>query len=277
LGNHKSEAEEAGGIELTKFARDYSFDELILTTLAHQLQDCDRVFTGVASPVQMMATLLAQATHAPNLLYFTILGTINPKPQTLPFSTGDPHLFDNCENAITFPEVFDLANNGRMDVAFLGGVQVDQFGSLNMSIIGEDSARPKVRLPGGAGGPLMIRSFHRIITWRPNHSQRNLVKQVPFITSPGWIPAAKGPRHGGPDAIVTNLCVFKFSRSAKQLSLESIHPGVKLKQIKEQTGFQFRVPRTLKETAPPSELELEILSTQVDPRNHRKFLIQPSQ
>ena len=137
---------------MTKPSRDYSFAELIICTLARQLEDGNRVFTGVASPVQMLATLLAQATHAPNLLYFTILGSINPKPHVLPFSTGNPHLFDNCENAITFPEIFDLANNGRMDVAFLGGVQIDQFGNLNMSIIGHDPQHPKVRLPGGAGG-----------------------------------------------------------------------------------------------------------------------------
>ena len=193
---------------MTKPAKKFTFSDQILVTLARQLQDGDRVFTGVASPVQMLATLLAQATHAPNLLYFTILGTINPQPQTLPYSTGNPHLFDHCENAITFPEIFDLANNGRMDVAFLGGVQIDQFGSLNMSVIGKDSVRPKVRLPGGAGGPLMIRSFRRIVSWRSNHSQRSLVERVPFVTSPGWIPTAKGPRHGGPDVIVTNLCVF---------------------------------------------------------------------
>jgi glutaconate CoA-transferase subunit B len=260
---------------MAKPTRDYSFDELIISTLARQLEDGNRVFTGVASPVQMLATLLAQATHAPNLLYFTILGTINPKPHVTPFSTGDPHLFDNCENAITFPEIFDLANNGRMDVAFLGGVQIDQFGSLNMSIIGDDPEHPKVRLPGGAGGPLMIRSFRRIVSWRSNHSQRSLVQQVPFITSPGWIPAAKGIRHGGPDVIVTDLCVFYFDRSTKRINLKSVHPGTELKQIKEQTGFPFKIPAKVETTVPPSKREIEVLATQLDPDNIRKALLQP--
>jgi glutaconate CoA-transferase subunit B len=258
---------------MTKPTKDYSFNELIISTLARLLEDGDRVFTGVASPVQMLAALLAQATHAPNLLYFTILGSINPKPQATPFSTGNPHLFDNCENAITFPEIFDLANNGRMDVAFLGGVQIDQFGSLNMSIIGDDPEHPKVRLPGGAGGPLMIRSFRRIISLRTNHSQRNLVKQVPFITSPGWIPAAKGTRHGGPDTIVTDLCVFQFNRRTKRIILKSIHPGIELRQIKEQTGFPFKIPAKVGTTAPPSKKEIRILATQVDPYNIRKSLL----
>ena len=258
---------------MTKPAKDYSFEELIISTLARQLEDGNRVFTGVASPVQMLATLLAQATHAPNLLYFTILGTINPKPQIRPFSTGDPHLFDNCENAITFPEIFDLANNGRMDVAFLGGVQIDQFGSLNMSIIGDNPQHPKVRLSGGAGGPLMIRSFRRIVSWRSNHSQRSLVKQVPFITSPGWIPAAKGTRHGGPDTIVTDLCVFQFERRTKEINLKSIHPGIELRQIKKQTGFSFKIPAKVKTTVAPSVKEIDILATQVDPDNIRKSLL----
>ncbi len=262
---------------MTELARDYTFDELILSTLARQLQDGDRVFTGVASPVQMLATLLAKATHAPNLLYFTILGSINPQPQPRPFSTGDPHLFDRCENAITFPEIFDLANNGRMDVAFLGGVQVDQFGSLNMSIIGKDHEPPKVRLPGGAGGPLMIRSFRRIVSWRSNHSQRSLVKQVPFITSPGWIPAAKGRRQGGPDTIVTDLCVFYFTKGTHSISLKSVHPGIELEQIKEQTGFTFKIPSKLEETAPPSKREIEVLSSQIDPEGIRKSLLKPPQ
>ncbi|MFX1508901.1 MAG: CoA-transferase subunit beta [Promethearchaeota archaeon] len=256
-------------------AKDYSFDELIISTLARQLKNGERVFTGVASPVQMIATLLARATHAPDLLYFTILGTINPKPQVLPYSTGDPHLFDRCENAITFPEIFDLANKGRMDVAFLGGVQIDQFGSLNMSIIGSDPHHPKVRLPGGAGGPLMIRSFRRIISWRPNHSSKNLVKEVPFVTSPGWIPIAKGPRHGGPDIIVTDLCIFQFDRSSKRIILKSVHPGVKLQDVLENTGFQFKISEKIAETAPPSKREIEILSSQIDPDNMRRTLLSP--
>ncbi len=251
----------------------FSFPELIITTLARQLKDGERVFTGVASPVQMMATLLAKATHAPNLLYFTILGTVNPQPLRLPYSTGDPHLFDRCANAITFPEIFDLANRGRMDVAFLGGIQIDKFGSLNMSIIGNDSSRPKVRLPGGAGGPLMIRSFRRVISWRPRHSQRCLVEQLPFTTSPGWIPHSKGRRHGGPDIIVTDLCVFKFSRATKQIHLKSIHPGIEIDTVKSKTGFTFRIPKHLIITPNPPENELKVLRRYIDPEKIRADLV----
>ncbi|MFX1563714.1 MAG: CoA-transferase [Promethearchaeota archaeon] len=254
---------------------DYSFDELILAALSHQLKDGECVFTGVASPVQMMATLLAQATHAPNLLYFNLLGTINPHPTKLPISTGDPHLFDSCENAITFPEIFDLANNGRMDVAFLGGVQIDQFGSLNMSIIGKNYEHPKVRLPGGAGGPLMIRTFRRVISWRPNHSQRCLVDQVSFTTSPGWISSAKGIRHGGPDIIVTDLCIFRFDRSTKKVWLESIHPGVNLETIRNLTGFAFKVPSNVPFTSYPTKQECNLIRTVIDPEGTRKQLIKP--
>lgn len=251
----------------------YSFPELIISTLSSQLRDGDRVFTGVASPVQMMATFLAKATHAPNLLYFTILGTVDPQPFRLPYSTGSPHLFDRCANAITFPEIFDLANRGRMDVAFLGGVQIDKFGSLNMSVIGNDFSRPKVRLPGGAGGPLMIRSFKRVISWRSRHSQRCLVEQLPFTTSPGWIPDLKGQRHGGPDVLVTDLCVFKFSRTTKHFHLESIHPEIDLDTVKSQTGFLFRTPRRQAITREPSENELEILRRYIDPNNIRDDLL----
>jgi glutaconate CoA-transferase subunit B len=254
---------------------EYSYAELILTTLAHQIQDRDRVFTGVASPTQMLATLLAKATHAPNLLYFTILGSVNPAPHKLPFSTGDPHLFDDCENTITFPEIFDLANKGRMDVAFLGGVQIDQFGSLNMSRIDKPSPKASVRLPGGAGGPLMIRTFRRIVSWRPGHSRRCLVDTVPFVTSPGWIPAAKGTRQGGPDVIVTDLCVFVFHRETKRIQLQSVHPGVTVEKVKEQTGFSFIIPRDVHQTPIPTSDELEVLSSHIDPQGIRHTLLQP--
>jgi len=253
----------------------FPYAELILTTLAHQIQDRDRVFTGVASPIQMLATLLAKATHAPNLLYFTILGSVNPFPHILPFSTGDPHLFDNCKNSITFPEIFDLANNGRMDVAFLGGVQIDQFGSLNMSRIDKPSSKASIQLPGGAGGPLMIRSFRRTISWRPGHSKRCFVDTVPFVTSPGWIPAAKGIRHGGPDVIVSDLCVFAFHRETKRIQLQSIHPGVTTEKVKEQTGFPFIIPQDVPQTPLPTSDELKVLSSQIDPKGVRHTLLQP--
>lgn len=223
----------------------------------------------------MIATLLAKATHAPNLLYFTILGSVNPHLHKLPFSTGDPHLFDACENAITFPEIFDLANNRRMDVAFLGGVQIDQFGSLNMSIIGSKFNHPNVRLPGGAGGPIMIRSFRRIISWRSNHSQQSLVNKVPFVTSPGWIPSAKGSRIGGPDVLITDLCVFQFDRISREISLKSVHSGIDLETIKEQTGFRFRLPKKIPCTSAPTEHEKEILAEQIDPEGIRYILLKP--
>ncbi|MFW9830263.1 MAG: CoA-transferase subunit beta [Candidatus Thorarchaeota archaeon] len=256
-------------------SQEYCYDELVLTTLAHQLHDGDRVFTGVASPVQMMAILLAKATHAPRLLYFTILGSVNPTPDKLPYSTGDPHLFDNCENAISFPEIFDLANKGRMDVAFLGGVQIDQFGNLNMSIIGENYGKPRVRLPGGAGGPIMIRSFRRTIAWRPNHSRKCLVEKVPFITSPGWIPSAEGTRNGGPDVMVTDLCVFQFDRDTKRIQLKSIFPEIHIDTIKERTGFQFTISKEIPTWTLPTSEEQEIINTIIDPKGIRKALLKP--
>jgi glutaconate CoA-transferase subunit B len=164
-----------------------------------------------------------------------------------------------------------------MDVAFLGGAQIDQYGSLNMSIIGNNYNHPTVRLPGGAGGPIMIRSFRRIIAWRPNHSTRNLVVQVPFVTSPGWIPAAKGARNGGPDTIVTNLCVFQFNRPEGGIQLASIHPGSSIDVIKDQTGFPFKVPRKIPSTASPTSREKEVIAKFVDPKGIRKSLLQPPQ
>ncbi len=104
---------------------------------------------------------------------------------------------------------------------------------------------------------------------------KNLVAQVPFVTSPGWIPEAKGTRNGGPDTIITNLCVFKFNRGDGIIHLESLHPGSSIDLIKDQTGFPFKIPRKIITTAPPTAREKEVITKLVDPEGIRKLLLQP--
>ena len=219
-------------------------------SLARLLRNGETVFHGVASPLPMVATLLAQATHAPDLIYLSIAGGVDPMPETLPRSTADAVLRAGATGYVTLAEIFDLSARGRLDVAFLSGVQIDGAGSINMSVIG-DVRQPKVRLPGGAGSALLLPTARRPILWRTRHDRRVFVDQLDFTTASGPV-----------DAVVTPLGVFR-GRSGR-LVLQHLHPGVPLDAVREATGFPLIVADDLDVAHPPTPEELAVLA-RIDP------------
>ncbi len=255
-------------MNLEEYAIDYTLDELVVTTLSRQLRDGEVVFTGVASPIPIIAILLAQKTHAPNLTWINVLGGVDARPSKLPFSTGDPVLLEGIVGAVELPETFDLSNRGKIDVIIFGGVQIDQFCNINMSVIG-DYSRPKVRLPGGAGVHTMIKTIKRVLIFRPVHTKRLFVENVDFKTGPGWIPEAE-PRRGGPEKIITNLCVMAFDKEVKKIRLESVHPGISVDDVINNTGFELIIPETVPETEPPTKNHVFLLREKIDPEGIRK-------
>src|SRR5579859_7120489 len=172
-------------------------DTMMVVALSRLLRDGENVFHGVASPLPMVAILLAKATHAPNLIYLNITGSIDPRPEHLPRSTVDPALVRGSRALITLADAFDLSARSRLDTVFLSGVQIDGAGRINMSAIGE-YAHPKVRLPGGAGSAFLMSTANRIILWRTRHDRRTFVEELPFVTGSGNV-----------DRVVTPLCVFR--------------------------------------------------------------------
>ncbi len=217
--------------------------------MARLLHDGETVFHGVASPLPMVAILLAKRTHAPGLIYVNITGSVDPAPATLPRSTVAPQLLADTTTLITLADLFDMSARGALDTAFLGGVQIDGRGRINMSVIG-DFHRPKVRLPGGAGSALVLPTARRTILWRTQHTPRSLVERVDFVTATGNV-----------DRLVTPLCVFKMERDG--FVLERIFPGVSAEQVREATGFDYRdSDRT--PVLQPTAAELETLHA-VDP------------
>jgi glutaconate CoA-transferase subunit B len=224
--------------------------EMMAVAMARLLRDGETVFHGVASPLPMVAILLAQRLHAPNLTYLNISGSIDPRPSELPVSTVDPRLLRGTRAMVTLTDLFDLAARGRLDTVFLSGVQIDGRGRINMSVIGE-FARPKVRLPGGAGSAALMPSARRTILWRTKHDARTFVERLDFVTAEGNV-----------DRVVTPLCVF--TRRDGQLAVESIHPGVTPEALRAATGFTIEVDETTAMTPPPSERELALLFD-VDP------------
>ena len=222
----------------------------MVVSLARLLRDGETVFHGVASPLPMVATLLAQRLHAPNLVYLNITGAVDPRPVRLPVSTVDPALLRGTRTLVTLTDLFDLAARGRLDVAFLSGVQIDGAGRINMSVIG-DFGRPKVRLPGGAGSAALMSAARRVILWRTKHDPRVFVERLDFVTATGNV------AH-----VVTPLCVF--ARRDGRLAVESIHPGVSPDALRAATGFPVEVGPETPVTPPPTQQELMLLA-EIDP------------
>ena len=218
--------------------------------LARLLRDGETVFFGVASPLPMVAALLAKALHAPGLVILTIPGGVDPEPGQLPLSTVDPRLLAGATARITLADIFDLSARGRLDTAFLGGVQIDQAGRINLSAIG-DPRHPKVRLPGGAGSAALMPTARRTILWRTRHDTRTFVERLPFITAAGNV-----------DRVVTPLCVLR--RVDGLLQVESIHPFSSPDQVRAATGFPVLVGADTTDTPSPTPDELEALQ-RIDP------------
>lgn len=232
--------------------------DLMAVVLARQLRDGERVFHGVASPLPMVAILLAKRLHAPNLVYLNITGSVDPSPARLTRSTAGPALLAGSATLVTLADLFDLSARGGLDTAFLSGVQIDGGGRINLSVIGDFSA-PKVRLPGGAGSALILPTARRTILWRTQHTPRSLVQQLDFVTAAGNV-----------DCLVTPLCVFRMhgSRESHRFALEALLPGVKSETVRGQTGFAFESEDPPATLPPPSPEELAALA-EVDPERVR--------
>ncbi len=220
--------------------------------MARLLNSGETVFHGVASPLPMVATLLAKHLHAPDLTYLNITGAVDPEPERLPLSTVDPALLHGTRALVTLADLFDLSARGRLDVAFLSGVQIDAEGRINLSAIGSYEL-PAVRLPGGAGSAMLMPTARRVILWRTKHDRRTFVERLDFVTAAGNI-----------DRVVTPLGIFVRREGHHQLDVESLHPGVTPAAFREATGFKVDVGPGTPVTPPPSVEELRMLRT-IDP------------
>jgi glutaconate CoA-transferase, subunit B len=224
-------------------------DTMMVVAMARLLRDGERAFHGVASPLPMVAILLAQQLHAPDLVYINITGGINPHPGSLPQTTVDPRLMHGSHSVFKLADLFDMSARGDLDTAFLGGVQIDGQGRINMSVIGPYD-HPKVRLPGGAGSAAILPTARRTILWRTKHDPRTFVEKLSFVTAGGNV-----------DRVVTPLCIF-VKRDGRLL-LESIHPYSSAEEVKKQTGFAIET-EDVPVTPAPTHEELAALA-RVDP------------
>ncbi len=245
---------------------EYTIMELMACAAARLLEDKKTVFVGTGLP--MIASILAQRTHAPNLVIVFEAGGLGPQIPTLPISVGDSRTFYRAFMATSMHYVMAVGNIGYYDYGFLGAAQIDQYGNINTTVIG-DWRRPKVRLPG-SGGANDVGSFcwRTIILMRQD--RRRFVEKVDYITTPGYLTgpgareAAGLPAGTGPYRVITQLGVYGFDEETKRMMLLSVHPGVSIEQVKENTGFELIIPEEVEETEPPTEEELKILR-EIDP------------
>jgi glutaconate CoA-transferase subunit B len=234
---------------------------MMTVAAARALGDDDVCFVGIGLP--SAACNLARLTHAPRLKLVYESGTIETKPDILPLSIGDGELCETALTTVSVPEMFQYwLQGGRISVGFLGGAQVDRFGNLNSTVIG-DYARPKVRLPGSGGATEIATGCGRIFIVMRQHA-RAFVGRVDFVTSLGHGPTGRerrqmGIRTEGPVLIVTDLCMMKPDPGTKEFEVVSLHPGVTREQVQEHTGWATRFADRLETTRPPGAHELDAL------------------
>jgi glutaconate CoA-transferase, subunit B len=245
---------------------DYNAAELMTVNSARMLMDGDTVFVGVGLP--NLACNLARRTHAPNLLMIYEAGVVGARPARLPLSIGDPTLVSGSSLVCSMYDIFTLyLQRGNVDVGFLGGAQIDRFGNINATVIG-DYNHPKVRLPGSGGSMEIAAWANRCYIMTP-HQKRRFPEKVDFATSAGFLNGrsereAAGVRGRGPQAVVTNLGILTPDESG-ELVLSSVHPGVTVEQVRQNTGWPLKVVNDLHTTESPTAGELRILREELDP------------
>jgi glutaconate CoA-transferase subunit B len=210
---------------------------------ARRLGDGDVCFVGIGLP--SLAANLARATHAPGCVLIYESGTIGSKPAELPLSIGDGELAETADAVVSVPEMFAYwLQGGHIDVGFLSAAQIDRWGNLNSTVIG-DYESPKVRLPGGGGAPEIATSAQKVFVML-RQTSRAFVERLDFLTSSGERVAL----------VVTDLGILEPDPESRELTLTFTHPGVEVEQVHEATGWELRVADHLGETAPPAEEEL---------------------
>ncbi|WP_298210845.1 CoA-transferase subunit beta [Ferrimicrobium sp.] len=233
--------------------------EMMIIAAARALAHERTCFVGIGIP--SIAANMARRFFNPNLLLIYESGCIGSKPKRLPLSIGDNELSDTAMAVVPVPEIFNYwLQGGKVDVGFLGAAQIDRYGNLNTTVIG-DYAKPTIRLPGAGGAPEIAASAKEVFVVL-NQSQRSFVEQLSFVSSVGHLADGKtrsqlGLRGAGPTKVITDLGILE--PNGVELELTSIHPGVNLEQMRGETGWELKVSSRLVVTDPPTHDELKAL------------------
>jgi len=246
----------------------YIKPELMACCGAREIKDHDLVIVGTGFPT--MSANIAKHMHAPNAVMMQESGVIDAKPKRPALSVGDPCLNPGAAMIGGLVDIMGMfLQAGHVDLGFLSGSQVDQYGNINTTVIGDYDA-PKSRLPG-SGGANPIGSLARKTLIIALHDRKRLAARVDFITTPGYIdgPGAREkwgmPKNTGPHALITNKGVLRFDDRTKQAYLDSYHPGNTIEEICDHTPWDLKISPTVHETLVPTEEELRVIREILDP------------
>ena len=248
---------------------DYTLREMMAIAAARQIEDGDIVFCGTG--ISMLAAMAAKHISAPASVIFFETGAIDSRLEEVPLAVADPRVMYGTSVNGSLADAFATMQNrhtGKRVVGIMGAAQIDRFGNLNSTVIG-DYLQPKVRF-SGSGGACDVASFvgRTIIFMR--HEKRKFVKQVDYLTSPGWLDGAgqrekAGLTSGGPSAVITNMPIMGFDENSKEMYLDGCFPGITPRQIQDNMAFEVDLSRA-QEVTPPSAEELRILREVCDPQ-----------
>jgi glutaconate CoA-transferase subunit B len=247
---------------------DYTPSELMAVAGARELQDRQVVAVGLGLPV--VASFLAKQTHAPNMTMLFELGVIDPQPVDCGVGLADPRVWYRANVLSSFVDILGaVLHRGRVDVGFLGGLEVDQYGNLNTSIVGDPKGQFRHMIGSGGANDIASCARRTIIIMR--HEARKLKKNISFITSPGYITGSDSRSRaglgGGPSRVITDKAIFGFHPETKQMMLISIHPGNTLEDVLGTMGFAPLVPQGLPFTEPPTGEQLCLIREVIDPQH----------
>jgi glutaconate CoA-transferase subunit B len=246
---------------------EYSPSELMASAGARELQDRQIVAVGLGLPV--VASFLAKQTHAPNMTILFELGVIDPEPIHPGVGLADPRVWYRAKQLSSFVDILGtILHKGLVDVGFLGGLEADQFGNLNTTLVGDPHG--KFRHMVGSGGANDIASCARRTIIIMRHEARKLKAAISFVTSPGYVNGGDSRQQaglwGGPSRVITDKAIFGFHPDTKQMMLISIHPGNTLDDVLETMGFAPVIPQNLPYTDPPTDEQLHLIRDVIDPK-----------
>jgi glutaconate CoA-transferase subunit B len=246
----------------------FTLSELMVCTAAHLLVDNKTAVIGTGAP--LAAAMLAQRSHAPNLIILFEAGSMAPILEKLPISVSGSHTQTHSIVHGSMDDIMEACQRGTVDYTFLSGAQIDRYGNLNSTLIGSDYAHPGVRLPGSGGANDLASLCWNTVIIIP-HERRKFVPKVDFITTPGYLDgpgareAAGLPRNTGPFKAISTLALLGFHPQSKCMQVEGLFPGVTKEDILAVTGFEIDFISPLPTLPEPTSKELAILREQVDP------------
>ncbi len=246
--------------------RPYTPFELMAVAGARELKDGEIVAVGIGLPV--VASFLAKRTHAPNLTILFELGVVDPEPIHTGVGLADPRVWYRAKIMSSFADILGtVLHRGLVDVGFLGGLEVDMYGNLNTTLLGDPHGA--FRHFVGSGGANDIASSARRVIIIIRHEARKLKQAVSFITSPGYLQGgtarAAAGLPGGPSRVITDKAIFDFDLESKRMRLLSVHPGIALEEVLAAMSFEPILPERIAVTEPPTPEEVRLIREEIDP------------